>query len=429
MAAVEFTSLVGITLDKGSLLLVDILGSGHSGVVYRALDLTTPEPHAEYAVKCLSNVKQSTQRDNEIRMHSAVTNHPNVLSIHRIIETDEFVFLVMDLCMGGDLWAAVTDRHVYWQKDELVRSAFMQLVDAIEYCHSRGVYHRDIKLENILCSKDGSKVWLADFGLATTEPLSYQFGVGTQYYISPESIAGTEHRAGPYSPAHNDVWSLGVVMLNMITGLCAWNTASMHDDHFRRYLNPDSNHLRSMLPISREADLLIRRVLCVNPWQRISLAQLKKDIMNVKTFFLTDVDIMLATDRVRSSAATQQTPWIHIPPPQEVTEQNNGDADVDSSSSYSRSSGEAPHHELVVTNPSLSTVDLSSVGSAEFSREHPTTAAAVDIPVARASPEEKFREEWERWTTRPELKERRSTKIMQGASRKFQAVMTKIRGQ
>lgn len=205
MAGTQFTSLVGTALDNGNLLLVDILGSGHSGVVYRAQDLSTPKPHLEYAVKCLSNVQHSAQRDNEINLHCAVAAHPNVLSIYRVIETEDFVFLVMELCTGGDLWTAVTERHVFWQNDELVRRAFIQLVDAIEYCHELGVYHRcvrffpylnhlcaygrysfrDIKLENVLCSQDGSKVLLADFGLATTDPVSFQFGVGTQYYISP----------------------------------------------------------------------------------------------------------------------------------------------------------------------------------------------------------------------------------------------------
>lgn len=205
MSTSQFTSLVGTALDNGNLLFVDILGSGHSGVVYRAVDISTPKPHAEYAVKCLSNVQHSAQRDNEINLHCAVAAHPNVLSIYRVIETEDFVFLVMELCTGGDLWTAVTERHVFWQNDELVRRAFIQLVDAIEYCHNLGVYHRsvrfsfcpyrscphvycffrDIKLENVLCSKDGSKVLLADFGLATTDPVSFQFGVGTQYYISP----------------------------------------------------------------------------------------------------------------------------------------------------------------------------------------------------------------------------------------------------
>lgn len=426
MSTSQFTSLVGTALDNGNLLFVDILGSGHSGVVYRAVDLSTPKPHAEYAVKCLSNVQHSAQRDNEINLHCAVAAHPNVLSIYRVIETEEFVLLVMELCTGGDLWTAVTERHVFWQNDELVRSAFMQLVDAIEYCHGLGVYHRDIKLENVLCSKDGSKVLLADFGLATTDPVSFQFGVGTQYYISPESIAGQEHAAGPYSPAQNDVWSLGVVMLNMLTGLCAWSTASMNDDHFRRYLDPNSNHLRSMLPISREADVLLRRALCVNPWRRISLAQLKKDIMGVKTFFMTDVEIALAPHRVAQSAAAQQTPWVPQPAEREVEVQRDEvKEDSHSSGSLYSQSSRGTGSQVIPGTPLFT---ASSRGTTVDSRDVPATPVLADTPPACVAAEQLLDDDVEQRIARPALGVRRSTKsIKQGASKRFQAVMTKLR--
>lgn len=219
----------------------------------------------------------------------------------------------------------------------------------------------------------------------------------------------------------------------------------MADDHFRRYTDPYSNHLRAMLPISREADVLIRRVLCVNPWRRISLAQLKKEIMGVKTFFLTDVEIALATDRVRTSAASQQLPWVPRPHESAGGHEYGGDDEQheqespssESESSYSRSSGVHHHHRLVVINPTLFTVSLSSDdGSTDDSRsqELPATPVMVplvmaDIPVECTPAEEELPDEVELVNVRPALGMRRSTKsIKQGASRKFQAVITRLRG-
>lgn len=79
-----------------------------------------------------------------------------------------------------------TDR--YFGNDALIRDVFIQIVDAVAYCHSLGVYHRDLKPENILCTEDGVRVVLADFGLATLDIVSSDLGVGSGYYMSPGAV-------------------------------------------------------------------------------------------------------------------------------------------------------------------------------------------------------------------------------------------------
>jgi serine/threonine protein kinase len=64
----------------------------------------------------------------------------------------------------------------YLGQDELIRNVFLQIVDALSYCHSMGIFHRDLKPENILVTRDGEKVCIADFGLATSERVSTDFG-------------------------------------------------------------------------------------------------------------------------------------------------------------------------------------------------------------------------------------------------------------
>ena len=102
-----------------------------------------------------------------------------------VIETDTTVFVVLDFCEEGDLFGMITEKSRYLGNDELIRSVFLQILDAVEHCHSMGIYHRDLKPENILCSERGTRVVLADFGLATAEPTSGDFGCGSTFYMSP----------------------------------------------------------------------------------------------------------------------------------------------------------------------------------------------------------------------------------------------------
>jgi serine/threonine protein kinase len=64
----------------------------------------------------------------------------------------------------------------YLGRDDLIRAVFLQIIDAVSYCHSNGIYHRDLKPENILVTLSGEKVCIADFGLATSERISADFG-------------------------------------------------------------------------------------------------------------------------------------------------------------------------------------------------------------------------------------------------------------
>ena len=120
----------------------------------------------------------------ELRLHRRVSSHPNVVTLHRAIKTDSVLYLVLDLIPGPDLFDQIVTHHRYAHNDALITNVFAQIVDAVATCHKNGFAHRDLKPENILSEQDGRHVFLADFGLATTDRTSKDFGTGSSFYMS-----------------------------------------------------------------------------------------------------------------------------------------------------------------------------------------------------------------------------------------------------
>ena len=170
----------------GRLELTGILGVGAYGVVYTAVDIHT---NVTYAVKALNKTgldhRQLRYQQKEIRLHHLASQHPNVVSLVRIMDSVDCTYVVMEFCPEGDLFSSITDKGNYVGNDPLVKRVFLQLLDAVQFCHSLGIYHRDLKPENVLVTDQGMTVKLADFGLATQDYYTSDFGCGSTFYMSP----------------------------------------------------------------------------------------------------------------------------------------------------------------------------------------------------------------------------------------------------
>jgi serine/threonine protein kinase len=166
--------------------LISILGVGAYGVVYQAVDIYTNEL---YAVKALPkhglDPRQQRFQRGEIAMHYQASQHPNVVSLMRILDSPDCTFVVIEYCPEGDLFSNITERGRFVGDDRLAKHVFLQLLDAVQFCHSLGIYHRDLKPENVLVTDDCHTVKLADFGLATTDKVTTDFGCGSTFYMSP----------------------------------------------------------------------------------------------------------------------------------------------------------------------------------------------------------------------------------------------------
>lgn len=267
--------------------LTSILGVGAYGVVYTAVDIHTNIP---YAVKALNKTgldpRQRKFQQREIKLHHLASQHPNVVSLDRIMDSDDCTFVVIEFCPEGDLFSNITERGHFVGNDILAKHAFLQILDAVQFCHSIGIYHRDLKPENVLVTDRGMTVKLADFGLATTDEYSSDFGCGSTFYMSPECQRVPSRQYACYASAPNDVWSLGVILVNLTCGRNPWKKASSEDSTFRAYLK-DPEFLRSILPLSSELNSILRRIFECDPRKRISISELRKLIVACPRFTTT----------------------------------------------------------------------------------------------------------------------------------------------
>ncbi|OZJ02142.1 hypothetical protein BZG36_05229, partial [Bifiguratus adelaidae] len=294
--AVEMVSHLGGHKYAGNTIIYSHEGKrGAYGAVYLALDLPTRQ---QYAVKCLPkrhphDIRHRTFQLRELRLHSLVSSHPNILTLHQILETSDCFWCVLEYAPDGDLFYHITELGAYVGCDEAIRRAFLQIVEAVGYCHVHGVYHRDLKPENILVTNGGRSLKLADFGLATSERKSRDYGCGSTFYFSPEcqgpayptsktSVRSSSSHA--YSTQANDIWSLGIILINLTTGRNPWKQAHPSDETFAAFCK-DPRFLRQILPISRELCDILSCIFCLDPQKRIDWQELHSLIQDCRYFY------------------------------------------------------------------------------------------------------------------------------------------------
>lgn len=168
-------------IDLELSLLVD-------GCVHRAMkviDVTDPDPPRIPPPNYVNH--RLSHATNEVYYHHLVSSHPNIVTLHEwfLIANREEMFLILDYCPGGDLQTYITKgRNPFAGDDRRMKQVILQICDAVDFIHSKRVFHKDLKPQNILISGDGRKIFLCDFGLAT-DPRTDARGGGTTPYMSP----------------------------------------------------------------------------------------------------------------------------------------------------------------------------------------------------------------------------------------------------
>jgi Tol biopolymer transport system component/predicted Ser/Thr protein kinase len=202
--------MVGTTVSHYRIL--EKLGEGGMGVVYKAEDLTLIRIVAlKFLPHGLEAHELERARFLQEARSAAILNHPNICTIHEIGESEGQQFIVMEYVDG------VTLREKLSEGKLPIRSAVaiaIQIGEALEQAHAKGIVHRDIKAENIMVA--GNQVKVMDFGLAklkgSLKLTKTSSTIGTLAYMAPEHIEGKE------TDARSDIFSFGVVLYEMLTG-------------------------------------------------------------------------------------------------------------------------------------------------------------------------------------------------------------------
>lgn len=205
--------------------LTSLIQHGGYGSVYRGSN----NAGEEFAVKVVEKGENDFLIRQEILVNQLIGQHPNIVSFKGFQETPTHFFLFFEYISGGDLFDLAAEQSFSVSE---VCAVFLQLLNAVEYLHSRSIVHRDIKPENLLITQDGV-VKLADFGLAgvvlPNENAAFFFG--TQSYLSPELAYGNVDAVwSPFEAVRCDIWALGVTFFYLLQAELPWTVADPSRD-------------------------------------------------------------------------------------------------------------------------------------------------------------------------------------------------------
>ena len=242
------------------------IGEGTFGKVKLARHILTG---TQVAVKVIKKRRQSLSSAQALFREACgmkALNHPNIVKLLGVIDTEETIFLMMEYLSGGEMsrYLKIHGRMTEAQ----ARGPFQQLVSALQHCHRRGIVHRDLKPMNLLFDSN-MNIKLTDFGLSNKCDGTGLLDTicGTAPYAAPELFLGQS-----YSGPAVDVWSLGVVLYTMVTGS-------------RPFLGKDLQQLRKQIlqgqyPIppylSLEIRDLLQKMIALSPSDRGTLPDLMR---------------------------------------------------------------------------------------------------------------------------------------------------------
>lgn len=274
------------------------LGRGAMGIVYEAFD---PLIERNVAIKTIlkssidkSEADEAFKRFRREARAAGRLSHPKIVAIYEYGEDDNMAFIVMELIHGKELKEHFDHEESFSINDGL--RIVLQILDALDYSHARGVIHRDIKPANILITDDG-KIKIADFGIAKIDSSSLtQVGVvlGTPTYMSPEQFMGNkvDKRA--------DIYSAGVILYQFLTGVRPFigGVISIMHQVVNKEATPPSTINRE---VSGALDEVVKKAMAKRPEDRFQSAaefmealKVAAQAVPVMTSFDSDADRTIA---------------------------------------------------------------------------------------------------------------------------------------
>ncbi|XP_050969912.1 serine/threonine-protein kinase MARK2 isoform X2 [Labeo rohita] len=251
----------------GNYRLLKTIGKGNFAKVKLARHVLTSK---EVAVKIIDKTQlnsSSLQKlFREVRIMKLL-NHPNIVKLFEVIETDKTLYLVMEYASGGEVFDYLVAHGRMKEKE--ARAKFRQIVSAVQYCHQKCIVHRDLKAENLLLDAD-MNIKIADFGFSNEFTVGNKLDTfcGSPPYAAPELFQGKK-----YDGPEVDVWSLGVILYTLVSGSLPFDGQNLKELR-ERVLR---GKYRIPFYMSTDCENLLKKFLILNPTKRGSLEQIMKD--------------------------------------------------------------------------------------------------------------------------------------------------------
>ncbi|XP_068072163.1 serine/threonine-protein kinase MARK2 isoform X19 [Danio rerio] len=251
----------------GCYRLLKTIGKGNFAKVKLAKHILTGK---EVAVKIIDKTQlnsSSLQKlFREVRIMKLL-NHPNIVKLFEVIETEKTLYLVMEYASGGEVFDYLVAHGRMKEKE--ARAKFRQIVSAVQYCHQKCIVHRDLKAENLLLDAD-MNIKIADFGFSNEFTLGNKLDTfcGSPPYAAPELFQGKK-----YDGPEVDVWSLGVILYTLVSGSLPFDGQNLKELR-ERVLR---GKYRIPFYMSTDCENLLKKFLVLNPTKRGSLEQIMKD--------------------------------------------------------------------------------------------------------------------------------------------------------
>lgn len=244
------------------------------------------------SIKNLLDEELSTFKNyKEISLHLKVHSHKNIATIHELMETPLVIFVLLDYYQT-DLFNSIVISKRFINNGWLIKKVFLQICSALQYCHSKKIYHCDIKPENIFLDKNDN-IYLGNFGLATKSKWIIPHApTSSSFYMAPERVlyfkysynSNNYQDFSKFCTYKTDIWSLGILLINLICIRHPWSRTHQLQDVTFRYFVMDSTVLKSILPVSNELYHILVKVLQLNPSLRCNIATLMTMIKNCTSF-------------------------------------------------------------------------------------------------------------------------------------------------
>ncbi|XP_030628487.1 MAP/microtubule affinity-regulating kinase 3a isoform X2 [Chanos chanos] len=251
----------------GNYRLLKTIGKGNFAKVKLARHILTGR---EVAIKMIDKTQlnpTSLQKlFREVRIMK-ILNHPNIVKLFEVIETEKTLFLVMEYASGGEVFDYLVAHGRMKEKE--ARAKFRQIVSAVQYCHQKRIVHRDLKAENLLLDAD-MNIKIADFGFSNEFTVGSKLDTfcGSPPYAAPELFQGKK-----YDGPEVDVWSLGVILYTLVSGSLPFDGQNLKELR-ERVLR---GKYRIPFYMSTDCENLLKRFLVLNPTKRGTLEQIMRD--------------------------------------------------------------------------------------------------------------------------------------------------------